>query len=67
MFYCKVFTRHDCYEKCCFICPDLVGCEDQCGLSGIDDKCLYKDDENPDVPDLDGEIPLCGEFNYASI
>ena len=65
MFYCKVFTRHECYEKCCFICTELPTCSNQCGLAGVDDKCLYKDDEN--VDELDGEIPLCGEFNYASI
>lgn len=55
MFYCKIFTSHECYEKCCFICPELVTCKTQCGLAGVDDKCEYKNEE------------MVGEYEYAAI
>lgn len=45
MFYCAVFTKPECFEHCCFLCPELKTCPYECKLAGIDDKCLYTKDE----------------------
>lgn len=47
-FYCGVATQPACVEKCCFLCDDVGNCKFECGLSGMDDACVYKDDE-PDT------------------
>lgn len=44
-FYCGIFTKPECAEKCCFICPKLPTCKFECGLSGVDDKCVYQEEE----------------------